>query len=101
MNNFFQSLNDDIGNMEENLFCPGDSWQVSKSKNNGKLLLPFEADLEQNEVKEFLKERVEDIQARCQDMFDSDDETFQKDFFGGLSRSFLMNAPCPIETGKV
>ena len=77
MNNFFLSLNEG-----ENLFCPGDSWQVSKSKNNGKLLLPFEADLEQNEVKEFLKERVEDIQARCQDIFDSDDETFQKDFFG-------------------
>ena len=84
MNNFFLSLNDDIENMEENLFCPGDSWQVSKSKDDETLLLPFEADFEQNEIKQFLKVGVEDIQPRCQDYFDSDDETFQKDFFVGL-----------------
>ena len=50
------------------------------------MVWPFEADFEQTEVKQSLKEGLEDFQPRCQDIFGSGDETFQKDFFGGLSR---------------
>ena len=100
--------------MEENLCCSGDSWQVSKTKNNGKILLPFEDDFEQKEEKEVLNERLEDIQPRYQDIFDSDDENFHKDFFGGFgrpkssgtipkSRRFLssnMSDPCLLSSSQ-
>ena len=85
MNNFFLSLNDDIGHMEDNLVCPSDSWQVLKVK--GKAGSQFDADYE--DVKDISKEEAEEdrnLKLRYQDIFDSDDDTFQKDFFNGLSR---------------
>ena len=85
MNNFFLSLNDDIGHMEDNLVCPSDSWQVHKAK--GKAVSQFHAEFE--EVKDISKEEAEEdrnLKLRYQDIFDSDDDTFQKDVFNGLSR---------------
>ena len=85
MDNLFLSLNDDIGNMEENLFYPGDSWQVSKSKTN-KMLSQFEGNFKEKEVNDSPRKREYDDHLRYADIFDDDDETFQRDFFDGLKR---------------
>ena len=85
MDNLFLSLNDDIGNMEENLFYPGDSWQGPKSKTN-KMLSQFEGNFKEKEVNDSLKKREYNGHLRYPDIFDSDDETFQRDFFDGLRR---------------
>ena len=75
-NNVFLSLNDDIGSMEENIFK--DPWQLQAFKTKSNLFSPFDA-IEDREIK------IEEDQ-KYMDIFDSDDEAFQKDFFVGLNR---------------
>ena len=113
MDNLFLSLNDDIGNMEENIFYPGDSWQGPKSKTN-KMLSQFEGNFKEKEVNDSPKKREYNDHLRYLDIFDSDDETFQRDFFDGLkrpkssgtipkSRRFLstnMSDPCLLSSTR-
>ena len=93
MNNFFLSLNDEITDVDENLFCPSDSWKDSKTYPSDRTSSPIEVGFEGKVVKDLSKaenlpnsEEYHKRQFNCQDIFDSEDEEFQKDFFGEFSR---------------
>lgn len=110
MNNFFLSLNEDADHPEDNAMCSHNPWQMPVARNESHPFSPYGAGYEKKDFKDIYPADSENcnLQARCKNLFDSDDEAFENDFFGELrrpkssgtlpkSRKFLssnMSDPC-------